>query len=60
MPAWIVVLFPYQMPPLLVALTLADIPVRRVLRVTAAYFAVATGLILPLHYLWGRWLGWFP
>ncbi len=59
-PSWIVFAFPYQAPPVLVALALGGVPVRRVMGMMLAYFAFGVLAILPLHYLWGRALGVFP
>ncbi len=59
-PTWVVFPFVYQAPPLMVALTLAQIPITRSLGVMLTYFAFGLLVSLPLHYLWGRALGIFP
>src|SRR3546814_15514589 len=54
------VFFPYQVPPLIVVLQLANIPARAAAG-TALLTAVPTILILlPLDYLWWRVLGLLP
>lgn len=59
-PGWIVFPFVYQVPPIVVALSLANIEMARVVRFFLAYFAISAVTMLPLHYLWGRFLGYFP
>ncbi len=54
------VFFPYQVPPLIVLLQLGNIPARAAAS-TALVSAVATVvLLLPLDYLWWRFLGLLP
>ena len=54
------VFFPYQVPPLIVLLQLGNIPIRAALG-TAMVTAVATVVVLlPLDYLWWRFLGLLP
>ena len=59
-PAWVVFAFPFQAPPLLVALSLGRIRLGQVMPVMLAYFAFGLVVMLPLHFLWGRFLGVFP
>ena len=58
-PAWVVFPFPYQAPPVFVAMTLAGVPVRQATRVLFTYFAFGVLVIWPLHFMWGRALGFF-
>lgn len=52
-------ILPYQAPPLIVAMSLATIPVSALMRV-CIWLAVAVAVIgLPLTYLWWSWLGMF-
>lgn len=50
--------FPYQSPPLLVALGMAGIRLADALRLCLALTAVTVLLLLPLDFLWWRLLGW--
>lgn len=59
-PTWAVFPFPYQVPPLLVALSLGGIAVTRIVPMMLAYFLFGLLITLPLHYIWGAWLGVFP
>ena len=59
-PTWAVFPFSYQVPPLLVALSLGGIPVTRILPMMLVYFLFGLVVTLPLHYIWGAWLGVFP
>lgn len=58
--AWVVCLFPYQVPPVLVALTVGGVPVARAMPLMALYFAIGVAALLPLHFLWGHAIGVFP
>jgi di/tricarboxylate transporter len=59
-PTWVVFMLPYQAPPMLIALTVGGLRLSRVLPVMAAYFLFGLVVILPAHYLWGRYLGYWP
>lgn len=52
-------ILPYQAPPLIVAMALAQIPVSALLRVCAALAGVVAVVGLPITYLWWSWLGMF-
>ena len=52
-------ILPYQAPPLIVAMALAQIPVQALLRVCAALAVVVAVVGLPVTYLWWSWLGMF-
>ena len=52
------VLLPYQLPPLMVAMQLGEVPLRAGARLTLLLAAVTVGLVLPLNYLWWSWLGY--
>jgi di/tricarboxylate transporter len=50
-------LLPYQAPPLIVAIGLAQIPVRPLMRICAVLALAIAGLGVPLCYLWWSLLG---
>ncbi len=56
---WTVFPFPYQAPPIVIAIGLAGLRIGAVTRLLVAYMALGLLVVLPLHYLWGRWLGVF-
>jgi di/tricarboxylate transporter len=51
--------FPYQVPPMVVGVHVADLKIRRVLRMTVPLAAVSLLLLLPINYLWWRTIGYF-
>lgn len=53
------VLFPYQVPPLIIACTLGGVSIGAAARLTLAMTALSLVLIVPLSYLWWRLLGVF-
>lgn len=59
-PAFVIFLFPFQAPPVLVGLAVLGVPLGAAMRLMLRYFAVAALVLSPLHYLWGRLLGVFP
>ncbi|MBI4291017.1 MAG: anion permease [Betaproteobacteria bacterium] len=56
---WSIFPFPYQVPPLVIAIALANLRILEVLRLLIAYFVFGLLVTLPLHFFWGRWLGYF-
>jgi di/tricarboxylate transporter len=58
-PTWSIMLFPYQGPPLILALALTDLSIARLTKTLLVYFVLAAIILLPLHYQWGRMLGYF-
>lgn len=52
------VIFPYQVGPLLVAMQLSGEKLGHLLKITLPLTLLTFILILPLDYLWWRWLGW--
>jgi len=59
-PTWIFFPFSYQAPPLVVTIALGGLRIGQVMRFLAAHLMVGALIILPLYYLWGRWLGYYP
>jgi hypothetical protein len=57
--SWSAFPFYYQTPPVVLAVALANLRIGRVTVLLCAYMAFALLVVLPLHYLWGRALGYF-
>ena len=57
--SWLMFPFHYQAPPLVLAVALANLPIGAVVRMLLSFLVVGAVILLPLHYLWGRWLGVF-
>ena len=57
--SWSAFPFYYQTPPVVLAVALANLRIGRVMALLCAYMAFAILIVLPLHYLWGRALGYF-
>jgi hypothetical protein len=57
--SWSVFPFYYQTPPVVLAVALANLRIGRVTALLCAYMIFALIFVLPLHYLWGRALGYF-
>lgn len=51
-------LLPYQAPPVIVGMQLAGEKIREAIKVCLVLALVTLLLLLPLDYLWWRWLGW--
>lgn len=56
---WMLPLFVYQAPPLVITVALAELRMGWVIRMLFAYLVFGIVVLFPLHYLWGRWLGYF-
>jgi hypothetical protein len=56
---WVMTIFPYQLPPLIVAIRLAGVQVGHLIRLQVAMMAVAWVVMLPLLYLWWSAIGMF-
>ncbi len=59
-PSWMIYPFPHEAPPVAIAMALGGVPMREGLRFLAIYFVIGMLVILPLQYLWGRLLGFYP
>ncbi|MHA1538744.1 MAG: SLC13 family permease [Alphaproteobacteria bacterium] len=59
-PPWMAFPFPYQAPPIVVAMGLAGLTVGQVMRFLGPYLLFAIVVLLPLQYLWGNLLGFYP
>ena len=58
-PTWILVPFPYLVPPLLLTMSIGRISSAQAVRLLLAYFPIGVTLLAPLHFLWARSLGFF-
>ncbi|WP_276330470.1 SLC13 family permease [Stella humosa] len=54
------VILPYQAPPIVVALQLGRVRMGQAARVSLAVLVPTILLLVPLNYLWWRFLGYFP
>lgn len=54
------VLLPYQVPPVVVAMQLAGVPMREGARITLALAVISLLVLIPLNFLWWKLLGYFP
>ncbi len=57
--SWPMVFFPYQLPPLILAVQVAGISPAALIRVLISMTAVTWAAVLPLTYVWWFWLGLF-
>ena len=54
------VLLPYQVPPLVVAMQLGNVPLGAAARVTLALALLTLVVLTPINFLWWRFLGYLP
>ncbi len=59
-PSFVFFALPYQAPPVLVGLILLKVPLQLIMKFLAYNFLLGVLVLIPLHYLWGRYLGYFP
>ena len=57
--AWGVFPFFYQAPPVVVAVTLGNLKISDVTKMLVLYMIVGVLLKLPLHFIWGQYVGMF-
>jgi hypothetical protein len=57
--AWGVFPFFYQAPPVVVAVTLGNLRISDVTKMLVLYMIVGVLLKLPLHFIWGQYVGMF-
>jgi len=59
-PSFVLFLFPYQAPPIIIGIALLKVPVKQVMKLLAIHTCAGLLVLAPLHYLWGRSIGVFP
>jgi hypothetical protein len=59
-PSWTLMIFPYQAPPLVATRAISGLPVGRFLRLLLPFAVFSCLVMLPLQYLWWRFLGYLP
>ncbi|MDH3236337.1 MAG: anion permease, partial [Alphaproteobacteria bacterium] len=59
-PAWMAIPFPHLAPPLVAATALGGVSVSQALRFLLPYLLFTIVILLPIQYLWGRLLGFYP
>lgn len=58
-PTWSLLLFPYQVPPMVVAIALARLRIGHAIRLLVAFTVFSWLVLVPLEFLWWRALGMF-
>ena len=56
---WTMFPFFYQAPPVVLAVALGNLNIWWVIRMLGIYMIISVALLLPLHFLWGQFLGYF-
>jgi hypothetical protein len=59
-PAWGLLMFPYQAPPLVATRAISDLPVRLFVRLLIPLAIFGWLIMVPLQYGWWRYLGYIP
>lgn len=59
-PSFVLFMFPYQAPPIIIGIALLGVPVRQAMKLLVTHTLAGLIVLVPLHYLWGRALGVFP
>lgn len=58
--AWALVMFPYQAPPLVATRAMSGLPVSAFLRLMLPFAAFGWIVMVPLQFVWWRFMGYFP
>jgi hypothetical protein len=58
--AFSIVFLPYQSPPMMIALHLGGVHLKPVTLFCLTLAGLTIAILLPLDYLWWRWLGLLP
>jgi len=56
---WTMFPFFYQAPPVVLAVALGELKIWWVIRMLLVYMVVSVTILLPIHFLWGQFLGYF-
>jgi len=56
---WTTFPFFYQAPPVVLAVAIGELRISWVIKMLVTYMIVAIILLMPLHFLWGQYLGFF-
>ncbi len=56
---WTMFPFFYQAPPVVLAVALGNLRISWVIKMLVAYMVISAAILLPLHFLWGQYLGYF-
>ena len=59
-PTWTIFAFPYQAPPLVIALALGGVRMSRAMPAMLTLFIFGIAVTIPVHFLWMRLLGVLP
>lgn len=59
-PTWMIYPLPHQAPPVAIAMALGGVPIAAGARLLIPYTVAGIVVLLPLQYLWGRLLGYYP
>jgi di/tricarboxylate transporter len=59
-PSWALMMFPYQAPPMVVTMAISRLPVSQFLRILLPFALFGWAVMVPLQYLWWRYLGYIP
>jgi di/tricarboxylate transporter len=59
-PAWGLLMFPYQAPPLVATRAISDLPVRQFVRLLVPFALFGWLVMVPLQYGWWRIIGYIP
>lgn len=59
-PSFVLFMFPYQAPPVIIGIALLAVPVRQAMKLMVLHTVIGLLILAPLHYVWGRMLGVFP
>ncbi|TFH48377.1 MAG: hypothetical protein E4H01_06490 [Lysobacterales bacterium] len=59
-PAYLFYLLPYQVPPVILTISMAGLAMSPVVRFLALHFVLGMVIIVPLHFHWAAFLGYLP
>ena len=59
-PAWGMLMFPYQAPPLVATRAISELPIGRFIRLLVPFAIFGWLVMVPLQYGWWRYLEYIP